>query len=276
MRASLLILALALGLGADTFDVGGKRLVIPPPQGFTLVTSEMNAVYRMSQQLSDPNNKLIAYYIPDSLVPAAKAGLLPSLPKAFLFKVNKDIKKLKFGIDDFKKLKESVKAENDEIYRDDNSKTSEVMKGTSEGISKEFNVDFSAKISRMVPLGSHFESEHALAYSVYIDYAYAAAGQKGNAVVVSTVNIANVSGKVLFFYCTAPKDELKWTRASSRDWVERILAVNPPPPSRTFGLGAIDWSTNVVKAIVWGCICALITGVLGVIQKTKDKRKDKA
>ena len=61
---------------ADTFEVGGKTIVVPVPQGFVRVTEDMIAVNSICEQVAaaDPANDTLASYVLESGLPAALAG----------------------------------------------------------------------------------------------------------------------------------------------------------------------------------------------------------
>ena len=171
MKKTLTIVLLIFITGsayAETISVGGKELVIPFPQGFSRVTQQMDAVYRVSLQMVDPKNDQLAYYISNSDIPSAMTGELPSLERTFLLKINKQLKNMVVGSKDFAELKSMTKRQNKEIFESVKSQIPGLMKGTSEGISKEFDVDIALQISQVIPLDPHYEADNALAYSMYV------------------------------------------------------------------------------------------------------------
>lgn len=269
---TILLIFIAGSAYAETFSVGGKELVIPSPQGFSRVTQQMDAVYRMSLQMVDPKNDQLAYYISDSDIPSAMAGELPSLDRTFLLKVNKQLKNMVVGSKDFAELKSMTKRQNKEIFESVKSQIPGLMKGASEGISKEFDVDFALQISQMIPLDPHYEAGNALAYSMYINYGVSAEGIKEELIVSATTTFVNVSGKVLFLYCYGPQDELEWTRSASISWAEKVMVSNTQPPARSSGGRGMDWNKVFEKGIVGaitGGLIALIFGVLSIFKKRK-------
>ena len=268
----ILLIFMAGSTYAETFSIGGKELVIPPPQGFSRVTQEMDAVYRMSLQTADPMNDQLAYYISDSDIPTAMSGELPSLERTFLLKINKQLKNMVVGSKDFAELKNMTKRQNKEIFESVKSQIPGLMKGASEGISKEFDVNFALQISQMIPLEPHYEADNALAYSMYINFGVSAEGTKEELIISATTTFVNVSGKVLFLYCYGPQGELEWTRSASKSWAENVMGSNTQPPARSSGVRGMDWNKVIEKGIVGaitGGLFALIFGVLSIFKKKK-------
>ncbi len=269
---AILLILIAGSAYAEIFNVGGKDLVIPYPQGFSHVTQQMDAVYRMSLQMVDPKNDQLAYYISDADIPTAMAGELPSLDRTFLLKVNKQLKNMVVGSNDFAELKNMTRRQNKEIFESVKSQIPGLMKGISEGISKEFDVDFALQISQMIPLDPHYETDNALAYSMYINYGVSAEDTKEKLIVSATATFVNVSGKVLFLYCYGPQDALEWTRSASKLWAEKVMDSNTQPPARSSGGRGINWSKVLEKGIVGavtGGLIALIFGILSIFKKRK-------
>ncbi|MHC4266992.1 MAG: hypothetical protein ACYSTS_00875 [Planctomycetota bacterium] len=125
------------------------------------------------------------------------------------------------------------------------------------------------KVSQMVPLDPHYESDNVLAYSMYINYEVAAEGNSDKLVVSGTNTIVNTSGKVLFLYCYASKDDLEWTRIASKTWTEAVMASNSLPPTQTSSSRGISWSKVIKKGIVGAIIGGLIALVLGFYKRRK-------
>jgi hypothetical protein len=196
--SSILILFFAELVNAGTFSVGGKDLEIPSPNGFSIVTQEMGAVYRLALQMVDPMNDQLAYYIDKSDVPVAVSGEMPSLERYFILKVNKKLKNMVIGSKDFSELMSVTKRQNREILRSVEKQMPGLMEKTSKGISKEFDLDFALRLSQMVPLDPHYETDNAFAYSMYINFGTTVEGLKEDFIVSATATFVNVAGKILF------------------------------------------------------------------------------
>lgn len=259
---------------ADTFEIGGKRINIPAPQGYSRVTPQMDAVHRISLQMVDPMNDLLAYYISDSEVPTAIARGIPSLERTFLLKINKQMKNVVVGTKDFSELKSVTKRQNKKIFESIRSQVPGITEKVSEGISKEFDVDFAFKISQMIPLDPHYEADNALAYSMYVNYGISTEGVEKKAIMAVTTTFVNVAGKVLFLYCYAPQDQIEWTRSASKTWAEEVMASNSQPPTGSSARRGINWGEVLGKTIGGAVIGGLIALILGLISFFKRKKKD--
>lgn len=213
IKTFVLILLQSLSLlAADTFTINGKDITVPAPEGFVRVTDDMTAVVKIVQQMADPVNDTLAYYIMETDVPAAMAGEIPTLDRTFLLKINKQLRNMTVGKNDFSQLKSMTKNQNQDMFDNVRDQIPEHMKKMSEGMSQEFNVDFAMNILQMVPLAPHYEAENALAFSMFINFGVSAGQEIIEEIVSATATFLNASGTVLFLYGYGPKDELEWTR----------------------------------------------------------------
>lgn len=268
----LLLITLIVSVNAKSFTVGGKILEIPSPKGFVLVTPQMDAVHRVSLQLVDPMNDQLAYYITESDVPDAMAGEIPSLERTCILKVHKKLKNMVIGVKEFAQMKDVIKQQNQKIFKTMEAKIPSMMDNISKGISKEFDTDFAVKVSNMVPLDTHYETDNVMAYSVYYNYGASAEGHKEDLIVSSTSTLVNISGKVLFLYCYGAKEDLEWTRSASKAWAERIIKNNTQPPSNSPGNGGIDWERVIEKGIAGAIIGGLIVLLSSFFSRSKKKK----
>jgi hypothetical protein len=245
-------------LVADTFTINGRVITVPTPKGFVRITGEMTAVNRFVQQMEDPLNDMLAYYIPESDVPDAMNGEIPRLERILILKVGKHARKFTIGKDDFSRLKEMIKSQNSTIFEKLKSMIPEHMNNISRGIGQEFDVDIALDISQMVPLEPHYEAENVLAYSIYVKSSIKDDAGTEESVVATTLSQVNASGVVLNMYCTAPSVDLEWTRDASITWSERVMSSNSQPPAKSPSRG-LDWRKIVIAGIMGGLV-ALSSG----------------
>ncbi len=134
--SGLLFFVLIGSASAETFTIGGKVLNVPSPKGFSLVTPQMDAVYRLNLQIADPVNDQLAFYIAESDVPAAMNGEMLSLERYYILKVDKELKSMTVGSKDFTERNRIAKQQNKEILKSVEAKMPAVMDKTSKGISE--------------------------------------------------------------------------------------------------------------------------------------------
>lgn len=217
---------------AETFLINGKEIIVPAPEGFVRVTDDMTAMMKFVQQMEDPMNDTLAYYIMKSSVPAALAGEIPNSERTFQLKVNKQLRNMTVGNNYFSELKSMTKRQNQKMLENVKAQISEHIKKMNIGVSQEFNVDYAMKISQAVLLEPHYEAENALAFSMYLNFGFSAGEEKMDQIISGTSTLLNTVGTVLFLHCYASKDELKWTRDASMKWSNSVMISNTQPPAK--------------------------------------------
>lgn len=279
MKRNILIVLLLLFnvslFAADTFTINGRDITVPVPQGYVRVTDDMTLGKRYLQQIDEPMNDTLATYIMESDVPAAMAGEMPSLERTFALKVNKELRNITIGKNDFSELKSLLK-ENYQKLTEEKTKAliSEPVNDLSQEVSQEFDVDIDINISQVVHLESHFEDENAIAFSMYFNTEVSAkefdiVGVDENSV---TTTCLNTAGPVLLLYSYASKDELDWTRSASISWAKSVMASNSQPPVKSPRRG-IDWNKAVEVglsgAIGGGLFVLLLTRIATLFKRNK-------
>lgn len=268
---SILILLFCSSAYGGSFSVGGQVIEVPSPKGFYQVTNKMDAVYRLAQQMVDPMNDQLAYYIAETDVPIAMSGEIPTLERYFILKVNKNIKNMVVGTKEFSEFKKITKQQNNEIFKSVEKIMPELLEKTSKGISKEFDVDIALKITQMVPLEPHHETNNSISYSMYINIGMVAKETKEDFIVSATATYINVAGKVLFLYSYGPRNDVEWTRSASKIWEESILSQNSAPPVSSSGGSSFNWSKVIEKAIVGAIVGGLFAIFFGLFSRFKKK-----
>ena len=221
------VLPLISSSPSEIYNIGGQPISVPDPTQYVRVTPKMDAAYRLYTSTKDPYHKLLASYISKSDEKMALRGEIPASSKGFYLKVLKDAENESTTPQDFAKIKNLLKNQNQEAKNAGKAMLQEIVKESGEAISKELGVDLSFNVSQMIPLDSHYESEDIFSYSVYLVGQVSAGGVKHDYVKASTVSMVNLSGKVVSLYSFGEKADLEWTRKVSRAWAEKAVASNP-------------------------------------------------
>jgi hypothetical protein len=207
-------------------SVGGTILDIPDPPGFAVVTPQMATVLQARQSLRDPNGGQFIFYIPESEVPVALKGTLPSSGRSCTVEGDESVSISKY---EFGATKREVRAESEEFYKEFAKEIPGFMANANDRVTKQFNVDYALSISNLVPLSPHEETDATLAWSTFSKVgARDATGHPVSLVMVVTSTIVYVRARLLYLTCAAEEDDLEWTRKVSKQWADSILAANPP------------------------------------------------
>jgi hypothetical protein len=265
---ALLLLAPAVS-GAADISVGGVLLAIPNPDGFSPVTPQMALLYEVQKQFVALTNEEFVAFIPERDVTAALSDDIPDIPRRFTVQAAKSLIGASVSTSDFAKLKNIIKTQNNELMKKVEAQLPGLTKQMNEGITKEYDVDLAFSISQMVPMPVHEETNRTLAYSALVKYDMK--DEHGNPapfVGVVTATFVHVKNKVLFLYSHAEESGLEWSKESSRQWANAVVAANPSDlqapvkealPSAVSG---IDWGKVGARAVA-GSIIGLIIGLIG-------------
>lgn len=259
---------------SDTFAINEKYIIVPAPEGFVRVTDKMIGLKRVLDHIQDPGTDTLAHYIPESDAPAAMAGEVATPDRWFILKINKKLRSMMMGKDDFSRLKEIARSENKKTFEKIKAEIPELANKISQGISQEFDIDYATNISQVVPLDSHYESDNAFGFSMYMKREDTAGSQKVNTMLSATAIFLNTSGTILFLYGYAPQNQLEWTRSASTKWAENVMASNSQPPltSPTAQVGGFNWGKIFLKGFV-AAFAVLLMGLIGSAISHFEKRK---
>ncbi|MDR0902444.1 MAG: hypothetical protein LBM92_06715, partial [Opitutaceae bacterium] len=153
MKTLLAVVALATLtqiLLADAFDVGGRKIYIPPPAGYASITDAMPGVKRLAGQMIDLANDTLAFYIPEDSVPSALAGEIPALERYFILKVNKTIKGRTVSASEFAELRSSMASQNQKVLEDLKAKFPAYAERFGKNISNGLDMNFALDAFQLI------------------------------------------------------------------------------------------------------------------------------
>jgi hypothetical protein len=229
----------------------------------------MTPLYDLQKQFVAPTNEEFVSFIPERDLPTALKGNIPDLPRRFSVQTAKRLTNASVSSSDFAELKNVMKSQNAALMNKVEKDLPGLMKQINDGIIKKYDVDLALSVSQMVPLPTHEETDRILAYSALVKYDMNdPAGNPAPYVAVVTASFTHVKGKVLFLYSYAEETGLEWSRETSKQWANAVIAANPSDlqtsvkeslPSTVTGM---DWRGVGAKA-VGGAIIGLILGLIG-------------
>lgn len=226
-RIAVLFAISSFACGADKFVIHEKEITIQAPKGFVLVTDEMPEVKKIAEQIADNLNDTIAYYIPESEVPAAMGGGTPDLSRTFVIKADKRLRKQ--GVSDYlfpiykDQIRNQIKKTTQELLK---SKLPRHLDAINEKINEGNDLKVALEISQIVTLDVHHEDNNSLAYSMFINYGLSSGEYKESEISAATCTVLHVKDSMIVLACYAPKDELENTRMSSLLWNKQIVTDN--------------------------------------------------
>jgi hypothetical protein len=264
---SLLSFLIPTACWSSAVSVGGTLLEIPNPPGFAAITLQMTTLYRLQQRAASQGNQVLMCFIAESEIPKALKDEMPLMRRWFSIQADTELVGDQVSKSYFSWVKQVLKTHNGEVRREIEREFPGLIENVNKGITKEFGKELAASAAQIIPLPPHEETDRTLAISTFGKAAARVeVGNQTYRVGVGTTTVVHVKGKVLFFYCYAEEAALAWSRGISKQWVDSVLAANPPGPLSFLpdaGMSAVKGLAYVLIAVVVGGVC----GALGYVRR---------
>lgn len=239
-------------------DVGGKNIVVLPPEGFV----RCDGIYpdwdsMMSSMLPATNRLLVTYGTPEDHA-TLKAGQAPMYEKNFNIQVARKLETQEVGDRTFSQLRDEIQGELKKLSMTIDQELKKQVAAGNKKLSKEYGVEDALKISNTVVLGTFEESDTAFGFTMAMNVQ--GGGEQPSQVVVAAM-MTPVNGRLLNFYATAPfagEADRQWAESSVAAWRNAVVAANPRVEGPSIGF---DWS-KVGRSTIIG---AVVGGVLGLV-----------
>lgn len=248
---------------AVEINLGGTRLAIPAPEGYSPITSDMQPFADYARRFVPPQNEQFAQFLTAADAAQAASGKIPRYERWFAVQAAKATIKPFITASDFGKLKRAITSQNGEMLKKAEKEMPSIAEKINKGFKDDYKADLNLSINQMLPFPPHHESDRAVAFSMLMKINATEPDGKPSVVEMTvTVTLVHLKGKVLFLYANAEKAGLAWCRSESRKWMEAIIAANPSTgevaaresrPSRS----GFDWSRVAIGGLVGGVIGAL-------------------
>jgi len=280
-RFAVLLLLFPVSAYALPIGSGGVTLEIPTPSGFVPVTESgftphtrsLKQLQGLLDELVPPANRELVSFIDHKDFLALQRGRPPELERRFSAQVAKKHAHAHVSRSDFQKLHSTITAQNQEMMDAIDAELPGHMDRISKGLTRQLDVETALSISDTIMLPPHEISDRAVAWSMYVTYATQFAGEGAGAyVATATMAIAELQGRLVFFYTFGGEDDLEWGRAFSRSWVDTALAHNPSNFATSIGRTA--WGRALLFGLVFGLLGAAAGGIEALRQRRLQKRKD--
>ena len=253
--------------GAEV-TVGTINLSIPAPEGYSPITSEMQPYADFAKRFVTPTNDQLAIFLVDADTRKAARGEIPEPKKWFSVQTTKKLVPTFATSVEFSAIKQSIRAQADEIMKKAKTETQDFFGKLNKGISDDFKTDLGLALNQMVPQPPYHETDRSLAYVTLVTYGIKDAEGKDTVLQgVVVTNFIHVRGKVLFLYGYGERADVEWCKETSVKWGESIILANPSSddvaamenrkPSATY-----EWSGLIKHAII-----GAIAGVVVVVFK---------
>jgi len=253
---------------ANSITVGKTELNIPSPTNFSVVNSDMEALFEYQKQFVGKTNDEFVSFILSSDTEIALQNEIPDLERRFSVQTAKNLVNTIVPISKFRELKEIVKNQNNEIIKNSEDVIKEQFNDINTNISEKQKIDLALSLTNIQPLPAHIETERSLAYSVYVKYSIKdETGNPSTYIAITTSTFVYVKGKILFLYSFAGESDLEWSQNISRQWASSVIEANPSDFATSLNellpasITGINWNKVGEKAI-FGALIGLVFGLV--------------
>jgi len=216
----------SLAFCAD-ISVGLTKISVPEPDGYSVVTKNMNPFAEYATRFVPPTNEQFALFIPTTDISIAANGGMPESERKFFVQTAKSMIRRSISSSEFSQIKRMATLQNKEIFDNAALQMPDLLKEVNKGIKADFGVVLNLSMDMMIPLSPHYETERILAFSTIVKYGSSDENGRPSVYVgVVTTTIVHLNGKVLTLMSIAEKSALQWSRAESRKWANMVVAAN--------------------------------------------------
>lgn len=281
MMMRLLMLGALLGLCVPTaanevVTVGGHELQVPVPEGLVRIDGVSGDFDRMQQSFVAAQNRMAMYLGQEADLKVLQEGGTPPLKRSMNLQVMKELEPLNVSVQDFQKLKTSVRQEvtGPDAAKEFESFSREVEQKLEDGTGG----DASVEVSQPGVIKLLDESPDHITFGMDLDLKIATEteGLTRNVRGYVAWSMIRVHGVVINLYCNANVEgavERKWARDTVDAWGKAILASNDelavvmakvPDTSATEG--------GMPLILIGGIVGAVIGGIFGVVMALRRKK----
>jgi hypothetical protein len=265
-----LVLFASPAVRAAVYDIGGQKIEIPEPYGYVAADRSLPRYEEMKRLTTDKYNDTVVLLISGDDAEAIRSGNVPEMTHYCLVKHPKGYDTTPVTSDGFALIKATLKNSNAKFW-------AKVAKEGNKELSS-MDLDRLIKISDVVPMDPHYETDSVLSYSSLIKLNK---GQESEAIVNVTTTMMNVNGTVVNLYVYFPREELDASEAFAKEWSDAVLKGNgcqaqalpvaATPAARESPPTDFDWNEVLIAAIAGALLVTVIFGVRSFLARKKSK-----
>lgn len=265
----------AQGFAAE-ITVGERRLEVPVPAGFAVLTPEMSPYYESLNAYVGPNNVRYLTLISTEAADAIGRGEDVELVRYINIESERSAANASVSSAQFAELREVIKGQLEQLYAQAEEQLPDLVGAGNEAASEAFDAEVTVEVGGLSPLPIHIDRIDAIANSMYANVGGAVNGEDlGASAVAATTQIQHVKDKILFFYVYGDKEDLDWTRETAEALASGVVAQNPLSVTERQAVqssagSGFDWGSVMRNALIG----AAIGGMIGLVSYFRRRRKD--
>ena len=229
MRKALAITILTLApwaVGAVEVNVSNTTINVPTPQGFAQLTPDIQPLYTVALNTTNPNNRRLVMFVDEEIIPFALAGETPNLNRFINIEVMRRFESITATKSDFLELQTLMRDSLDAQIAKFEALIPGKMEELSTRLSETLDLELILSVSNIVPLPVHRETPRMTAHSMFVKFNRSNGSTVTDFIVTLTTTYLFVKGKILFIYVYGGPQDLSWTREQTARLIDTIIATN--------------------------------------------------
>lgn len=209
--------------------VGGTPITVPIPEGFAVVTPEMNALDTFLESIVPHTNQRLLSLVPEEIAEASTDSQFENLERMLGIQIPRRALPDTVSSDEFVKIKKHVTTDNSKTFAQLQKKLGNITEEISGNLEENFSGRVDLKIGEIVLLPVHHETDRIVSYTILSKTSVTTEGEIEpieNAT-ATTVTMVHVKARIVFLYVVGKDTDLNWTRKVAREWSDAIVKLNP-------------------------------------------------
>ncbi|MDB5335890.1 MAG: hypothetical protein JWN70_1509, partial [Planctomycetaceae bacterium] len=266
-RLTLIVMLLASApalASADPIFVADVQFEIPAPRGFIEATSEMKLLAQLLKEMESPQYQRFAAFVSQKDADFVQDQEGTEITRVFAVEVPKPLIGALTSWSEFQKIKQTIRAE---AAMPNNHTLEKIVEKVNQELS---NRDLDPRASSIKLFPIHHESDRGFSYSMNLGYLRKDKfGESFSFTRPATLTVICIKSKVLFLHVSGDDGDLEWTRHSSKQWADAVMAANQPDLRTTVrdfwaeDLPRLNW----LKLLRTGMLVFLILGFIWIAYK---------
>ena len=210
---------------AQSFDIDGRSIRLPAPEGFTEVLAKYKHFAPRFTWTESPELEMLAVHVPDRLIPLIAKRMDPDLDLFTKVSVSRSAKAIDMTPESFGDIVANLE-KNFDTYLDPNGAiVAEMVKNADKGLDKYWKQETGTKISQPKNLG-FFQKEPNLFSGMIMSNVEVMERKR---TMLSSVSLINLNKRLVFVYAYkvfSTEADIVTLRDFTKRWTAAILAAN--------------------------------------------------
>jgi len=228
LLAALLAASPTSGIAASLgILVGARTVIIPIPEGFTLLGSETGAWYKAAETTVPPGNISYGMFVPEASLMALYRGTPPDFSRFMQVQVSRTLENKSVSPTAFARLKEQLRWEMEEDDRKSQAERDALALEGEGAVLRHPGTKITPGAEKLDLLGVVMDDDHALGFLQM--QRQSANGQGERTALISGMAIVLAGDRAIYLFATTldgAEESADWVRDALRDWIRKIVAAN--------------------------------------------------